>query len=73
MLLPPGLRGLMFAAFVAALMSNVDAATNSASTLWTQDVLVRIHRRATRRDLAPKRVLLHRPDPVGWLSWSAPR
>jgi SSS family solute:Na+ symporter len=57
-LLPPGLRGLMFAAFVAALMSNVDAATNSASTLWTQDVLVRIHHRFTRRDLAPKRVLL---------------
>ena len=57
-LLPPGLRGLMFAAFVAALMSNVDAATNSASTLWTQDVFVRIHRHATGRDLAPKRVLL---------------
>jgi SSS family solute:Na+ symporter len=58
MLLPPGLRGLMFAAFVAALMANVDAATNSASTLWTQDVLVRLHHAVTRRDLAAGRVLL---------------
>ena len=39
MLLPPGLRGLMFAAFIAALMSSVDSNLNSASTLWTQDVL----------------------------------
>jgi SSS family solute:Na+ symporter len=58
LLLPPGLRGLMFAAFIAALMSSVDSALNSASTLWTQDVFVRLHHAVTRRDLAPRRVLL---------------
>ena len=40
-LLPPGLRGLMFAAFLAALMSSVDSHLNSATTLWTQDLLGR--------------------------------
>ncbi len=39
LLLPPGLRGLMFAAFLAALMSSVDSYLNSSSTLWTQDIL----------------------------------
>ncbi len=44
LLLPPGLRGLMFAAFLAALMSSVDSNLNSASTLWTQDILGRLTR-----------------------------
>jgi len=57
LLLPPGLRGLMFAAFIAALMSSVDSALNSASTLWTQDVYVRVHRAATGRDLEARQVL----------------
>jgi SSS family solute:Na+ symporter len=42
LLLPPGLRGLMFAAFLAALMSSVDSHLNSASTLRTQDILGRL-------------------------------
>ena len=37
-LLPPGLTGLVFAAFFAALMSSVDSYLNSAATLWTKDV-----------------------------------
>ncbi len=37
-LLPPGLTGIVFAAFLAALMSSVDSYLNSASTLWTKDV-----------------------------------
>lgn len=41
LLLPPGLRGLMFAAFLAALMSSVDSHLNSASTLFTQDLFGR--------------------------------
>lgn len=57
LLLPPGLRGLMFAAFIAALMSSVDSALNAASTLWTQDIFVRVHRAATRRALEPRTVL----------------
>jgi len=37
-LLPPGLRGLMFSAFLAALMSSVDSYLNSSATIWLQDV-----------------------------------
>ncbi|MFC1561085.1 sodium/solute symporter [Candidatus Latescibacterota bacterium] len=36
--LPPGLTGLVFAAFLAALMSSLDSYLNSASTIWTKDV-----------------------------------
>lgn len=37
-LLPPGLAGLVFAGFLAALMSSADSYLNSASTLWTMDI-----------------------------------
>ena len=37
-LLPPGMTGLVFAAFFAALMSSVDSALNSAATIFTKDV-----------------------------------
>jgi len=37
-LLPPGLRGLLFAAFLAGLMSSVDSILNSTATLWTKDI-----------------------------------
>ncbi|MFC1508801.1 sodium/solute symporter [Candidatus Omnitrophota bacterium] len=37
-LLPPGLTGLVFAAFLAALMSSVDSYLNSAATIWTKDI-----------------------------------
>lgn len=36
-LLPPGLRGLVFAAFLAALMSSVDSYLNSATTIMVSD------------------------------------
>ncbi len=42
LLLPAGLRGLMFAAFMAALMSSVDSNLNSATTLWTNDIFGRL-------------------------------
>jgi len=58
LLLPPGLRGLMFAAFLAALMSSVDSTLNSASTLWTHDVVREGYRRIARRELAERRVLV---------------
>lgn len=58
LLLPPGLRGLMFAAFIAALMSSVDSNLNSASTLWTQDILAKLRRALTGRDLTPRQNLL---------------
>jgi len=44
-LLPPGLMGLVFAAFFAALMSSVDSYLNSAATLWTKDVYQRFIRK----------------------------
>jgi Na+/proline symporter len=37
-LLPPGLRGLMFAALFAALMSSIDSSLNSAAAIWTTDL-----------------------------------
>jgi len=37
-LLPPGLRGLLLAAFLAGLMSSIDSMLNSTATLWTKDV-----------------------------------
>lgn len=37
-LLPAGLAGLVFAAFMAALISSVDSVLNSAATLWTRDI-----------------------------------
>jgi len=40
-LLPPGLRGLLFAGFLAALMSTIDSILNSTATLWTKDVYER--------------------------------
>ncbi len=36
--LPPGLTGLLFAAFLAGLMSSVDSILNSTATLWTKDI-----------------------------------
>ncbi len=44
--LPPGLMGLVFAAFFAALMSSVDSYLNSAATIWTRDVYQRFIRRS---------------------------
>jgi len=40
-LLPAGLAGLVFAAFIAALISSVDSTLNSAATLWTVDIYKR--------------------------------
>lgn len=44
-LLPPGLAGLVFVAFIAALHSSVDSTLNSAATLWTKDIYQRYIRR----------------------------
>jgi SSS family solute:Na+ symporter len=37
-LLPPGMIGLMFSAFLAGLMSTIDSMLNSTATLWTKDI-----------------------------------
>ena len=44
-LLPPGLTGLIFAAFFAGLMSSVDSTVNSAATIWTKDIYERFIKR----------------------------
>lgn len=42
-ILPAGLKGLMFAALFAALMSSVDSYLNSATTIWINDLYGRVH------------------------------
>lgn len=37
--LPPGLSGLLFVSFIAALQSSVDSTLNSASTMITRDIV----------------------------------
>ncbi|MFH1741039.1 MAG: sodium/solute symporter [bacterium] len=43
-IVPPGILGIFFAAFLAALMSSVDSCLNSAATLWTKDIYQRFIR-----------------------------
>ena len=43
-ILPTGLIGIFFAAFLAALMSSVDSYLNSTSTMWTKDIYQRLFR-----------------------------
>lgn len=45
LLLPPGLKGLMFASFFAALMSSVDSYLNSCVTIFTGDIVRPLHTR----------------------------
>jgi len=53
-LMPPGLKGLMFAAFFAALMSSVDSYLNSCVTIFTGDVYRPIHKRLTGNEMSEK-------------------
>uniref|UniRef100_A0A8D0GFQ3 Sodium/mannose cotransporter SLC5A10 n=1 Tax=Sphenodon punctatus TaxID=8508 RepID=A0A8D0GFQ3_SPHPU len=50
-LMPPGLRGLMIAVMMAALMSSLTSIFNSSSTLFTMDIWRRIRRSAGEREL----------------------
>jgi SSS family solute:Na+ symporter len=49
-LLPPGMTGLLFAAFLAGLMSSVDSIVNSTATLWTKDIYERFIRKGAGDD-----------------------
>ena len=53
-LLPPGLTGLLFAAFLAGLMSSVDSILSSTATLWTKD----IYERFIRKDASDRHYLV---------------
>uniref|UniRef100_A0A8C6RMV0 Sodium/myo-inositol cotransporter 2 n=1 Tax=Nannospalax galili TaxID=1026970 RepID=A0A8C6RMV0_NANGA len=50
-LLPTGLRGLMMAVMVAALMSSLTSIFNSSSTIFTMDLWNHIRPRASEREL----------------------
>ncbi|XP_004691768.1 PREDICTED: sodium/myo-inositol cotransporter 2 [Condylura cristata] len=50
-LLPTGLRGLMMAVMVAALMSSLTSIFNSASTIFTMDLWKHIRPRASEKEL----------------------
>ncbi len=56
--MPPGLRGLMFAALFAALMSSVDSYLNSATTIWTTDLLGRAYENSTGKPLTSRQGLV---------------
>ena len=50
-LLPPGLKGLVVGALLAALMSSLSSVFNSCSTLFTVDIYQKIRRKASEREL----------------------
>lgn len=50
-LLPPGLRGLVVAGLLAALMSSLSSVFNSCSTLFTIDIYGKIKPKATEKQL----------------------
>ncbi|XP_040216469.1 sodium/glucose cotransporter 4 isoform X4 [Rana temporaria] len=50
-LMPVGLKGLMIAVIMAALMSSLTSIFNSASTIFTLDVWSRIRKNATEQEL----------------------
>uniref|UniRef100_A0A3B4Z2K1 Sodium/glucose cotransporter 2 n=1 Tax=Stegastes partitus TaxID=144197 RepID=A0A3B4Z2K1_9TELE len=50
-IMPNGLRGLMLAVMLAALMSSLASIFNSSSTLFTMDIWTRIRPQATEREL----------------------
>ncbi|KAH3836199.1 hypothetical protein DPMN_109569, partial [Dreissena polymorpha] len=50
-LLPAGVRGLMLAALLAALMSSLTSIFNSASSIVTLDIWTQIRRKASEREL----------------------
>lgn len=49
--LPVGLRGLMMAVMIAALMSDLDSIFNSASAIFTLDVYKMLRKQASSREL----------------------
>ncbi|XP_043098576.1 solute carrier family 5 member 3a [Puntigrus tetrazona] len=50
-IMPVGLRGLMMAVMLAALMSDLDSIFNSASTIFTLDIYKMVRRQASSKEL----------------------
>ena len=49
--MPAGLRGLMMAVMIAALMSDLDSIFNSASTIFTLDIYKMLRKKTSSREL----------------------
>ncbi|XP_035030827.1 sodium/myo-inositol cotransporter [Hippoglossus stenolepis] len=49
--MPVGLRGLMMAVMIAALMSDLDSIFNSSSTIFTLDIYQTVRKKASQREL----------------------
>ena len=58
LLMPAGLRGLMFAALFAAMMSHISATLNSTSTIFITDIVGQLRNWSGRRPLKEKTALL---------------
>ena len=50
-LMPVGLRGLMLAVMLAALMSSLTSIFNSASTIFAQDIYTRMRKQAGETEI----------------------
>jgi SSS family solute:Na+ symporter len=57
MMLPPGLRGLMFAALFAALMSSISGTLSSASTIFVTDIFNKLWMVGGRKSLDERQAL----------------
>jgi SSS family solute:Na+ symporter len=57
-IMPPGLRGLIFAAFLSSLMGNVGATLNSVTTVWTSDIYERFMDVAFKKKLSQRHILV---------------
>jgi len=53
-LFPAGLKGLMFAGFFAALMSNIDSYVNSCTTMFMADVYAKVYRHVRGRSFSQR-------------------
>jgi Na+/proline symporter len=69
-LLPPGVRGLMLAAMLAALASTVDTHLNWGASYWTNDLYRRIASRRGREPGGRELVWVARASTVGVLALS---
>jgi SSS family solute:Na+ symporter len=58
LLMPAGLRGLMFAALFAAMMSHISATLNSTSTIFITDIVGQLRNWSGRKPLQEKTALL---------------
>lgn len=48
-LMPEGLKGLVFAALVAAIVSSISSMTNSVSTIFTMDIYSKVRKQQSQR------------------------